>query len=319
MRARVAVRAPACQLTMRARVAVRAAVFQLPMRAGVAVRAAVFHLAMRAGVAVRALAFQPAMRAGVAVCAAVFPLAMRTRVAVRAVAFPLAMRAGVAVLALLFHLAMRTPLHTHREPFTPSSRKPRTSRVIQAGAEGCEREPSSEGSVRAQTSFSRLRASARQWIPDFRVCRRRVFRVDRHPSRRHFLSRVVRDRSPLCARCRRRLPPPTPRPPRARPLKKRRSSSSARRRRRPRNRPRLRRKRRSSRRGRFAASPAGPSPSGWCSTLPSSSSPPQERGYVPNRFRIPPPSRRRKASETRVSRLPTRPPIATRRRFPIHL
>ena len=36
----------------------------------------------------------------------------------------------------------------------------------------------------------------------------------------HFLSRVVRDRSPLCARCRRRLPPPTPRPPRARPWEK---------------------------------------------------------------------------------------------------
>jgi hypothetical protein len=118
-------------------------------------------------------------------------------------------------------------------------------------------------------------------------CRRRV-RVDRQPSRRHFLSRVVRDRSPLCARCRRRLPPPTPRPPRARPWRRRRSSSSARRRRRPRRKPRLRRKRRSSRRGRFAASPAGPSPSGWCSTPPSSSSPPRGRGYVPRRYRRPP-------------------------------
>ena len=131
-------RAAIFQLTVRAALAVHALAFQLAMRAGVAVRAAVFPLAMRAALAVHAVAFQLAMRTAAAVRAAVFQLAMRTAAAVRALAFHLAMRAGVAlrapafhlamragdaVRAAVFHLAMRTPLHTHHEPLTPSSRK----------------------------------------------------------------------------------------------------------------------------------------------------------------------------------------------------
>ena len=58
------------------------------------------------------------------VCALAFHLAVRAALAVRAVLLQLAMRAGVAVRAVLLQLAMRTPLHTHREPLAPSSRKP---------------------------------------------------------------------------------------------------------------------------------------------------------------------------------------------------
>jgi len=115
---------------------------------------------------------------------------LRTRVAVRAVAFHLAMRAGVAVRAVVFHLVMRTPLHTHRETFTPSSRKPRTSRVVQAGAEGCEREPS-RGNVRAFSAFHGFGE---------KLClSRRIFAAAAAPSR-HSVTRTWR----LLQRARRR-------------------------------------------------------------------------------------------------------------------
>ena len=83
-----------------------------------------FHLAVRARVAVHAAVFTLSMRTRVAGRALAFLLAMRAALAVRAVLLQLAMRAGVAVRAVLLQLAMRTPLHTHREPLAPSSRKP---------------------------------------------------------------------------------------------------------------------------------------------------------------------------------------------------